>query len=59
MVTSEKALKKTGVEACIEIVDAVKTLTGVAGIHVMTYNWEASVSEIVEATGLSKPERDN
>ena len=50
--------QKAGVEACIEIVDAVKTLTGVAGIHVMAYNWEASVSEIVEATGLSKPERD-
>ena len=46
-------------EACIEIVDAVKTLTGVAGIHVMAYNWEASVSEIVEATGLSKSERND
>ncbi len=50
--------QKAGVETCIKLVETVKTLTGVAGIHVMAYNWESSVSEIIEATGLSKTARN-
>ena len=53
-----KEQQKAGVETCIKIVETVKTLTGVAGIHVMAYNWESSVSEIIEATGLSKTARN-
>ena len=53
-----KEQQKAGVETCIEIVETVKTLTGVVGIHVMAYNWESSVSEIIEATGLSKTVRN-
>ena len=55
----EKEQQKAGIEACVKIVEGVKNLTGVAGIHIMAHDWESSVSEIVEATGLTKTGRNN
>ena len=42
----------------MKIVEGVKNLTGVAGFHIMAYDWESSVSEIVKATGLTKTGRN-
>ncbi len=49
--------QKAGMEICVKIVAAVKNLTGVAGIHIMAYDWESSVSEIVGSPGLTKQDR--
>ncbi len=42
----------------MKIVEGVKNLTGVAGFHIMAYDWESSVSKIVKATGLTKTGRN-
>ena len=52
-----KEQSKAGLEITYELVDAIKSLKGVAGIHIMAYKWESAVAEIVKNSGLSKSER--
>ncbi|MBM7855631.1 methylenetetrahydrofolate reductase (NADPH) [Desulfohalotomaculum tongense] len=44
--------KAEGIKICIEQVQHLKTIEGVAGIHIMAINWEDVVPEIVEKAGL-------
>lgn len=44
--------KQMGVELCVEIVQQVLEIEGVRGIHIMAYNQEETVPEIVERAGL-------
>jgi len=41
-----------GIKICIEIIERVKAIKGVAGVHIMAIEWEQKVPEIVEAAGL-------
>ena len=41
-----------GVNICIEIIERLKKIEGVAGIHIMAIDWEEKVKEIVERAGL-------
>ncbi len=41
-----------GVKLCIDIINQVREIEGVAGIHIMAIEWEEVVTEIVEAAGL-------
>jgi methylenetetrahydrofolate reductase (NADPH) len=41
-----------GIRICIEIIQEVRTIEGVHGIHIMAYNMEQSIEEIVERAGL-------
>ncbi len=41
-----------GIRICIETIERVKTIEGVAGVHLMPLEWEQRVPEIVEACGL-------
>jgi methylenetetrahydrofolate reductase (NADPH) len=41
-----------GVKLCVDIINQVHEIEGVAGIHVMAIEWEEIVPEIVEAAGL-------
>jgi methylenetetrahydrofolate reductase (NADH) len=50
--TPKKQQKGEGLQICIEIVEQVKSIEGVSGIHVMAYKQEELVSEIVERSGL-------
>jgi methylenetetrahydrofolate reductase (NADPH) len=43
-----------GLKLCSEIVAEVKTIPGVAGVHVMAFNWEDAIPEILERAGLSR-----
>ena len=52
-----KEQSKVGLEICYEIVDEIKGLAGIAGIHIMAYRWEAAVAEIVQHCGLTKTAR--
>lgn len=41
-----------GIKICIESIQRLKEVKGVAGFHVMAIEWEEKVPEIVEAAGL-------
>ena len=40
------------IKICIEAMQRLKEVEGVAGFHVMAIEWEEKVPEIVEAAGL-------
>jgi len=41
-----------GIDICIESIERLKSVEGVAGFHVMAIEWEEKVPEIVERAGL-------
>jgi len=43
---------ETGMEICVEVIQALREIPGVAGIHVMAVAWESSVPEILARAGL-------
>jgi methylenetetrahydrofolate reductase (NADPH) len=45
-------VSKEGIKLCIDIINQVREIEGVAGIHLMAIEWEETVPEIVEAAGL-------
>ena len=47
-----EAWRKRGIELCVEQIRQLRQIKGVAGIHVMGVEWEASVRPIVEGAGL-------
>jgi len=42
----------TGMDICVEVIQALQEIPGVAGIHVMAIAWEESVPEILSRAGL-------
>jgi 5,10-methylenetetrahydrofolate reductase len=50
-VTKEQ-VPKEGIRLCVDIINQVREIEGVAGIHLMAIEWEEAVPEIVEAAGL-------
>ena len=49
--------KKEGKRLCIDIINEVKEIDGVSGIHVMAYRQEEFVAEIVDESGVLKGRR--
>ena len=49
--------KAEGKRLCIDIIDEVKEIEGVAGVHVMAYRQEEYVAEIVHESGILKSRR--
>ncbi len=48
-----------GIKICVESIQRLKEVDGVAGFHIMAIEWEEKVPEIVEAAGLyPRPEVD-
>jgi 5,10-methylenetetrahydrofolate reductase len=45
-------VSKEGIKLCIDIINQVREIAGVAGIHLMAIEWEETVPAIVEAAGL-------
>lgn len=43
-----------GARLCSEIIAEVKAMPGVAGVHVMAFNWEDAIPEILESAGLAR-----
>ena len=41
-----------GIAICIETIERLKKVEGVAGFHIMAIDWEEKVGEIVERAGL-------
>jgi methylenetetrahydrofolate reductase (NADPH) len=50
--TPKAAQPAEGIEICIEILEQVRQIEGVAGVHVMAIQWPEAVPEIVERSGL-------
>jgi 5,10-methylenetetrahydrofolate reductase len=46
------AWKETGIQICIELIQELQEIEGVAGVHIMAIEWEAAVKPIVEGAGL-------
>jgi methylenetetrahydrofolate reductase (NADPH) len=47
-----EAWRKRGIELCIEQIQQLREIEGVAGIHIMAIEWEEAVKPIVEGAGL-------
>lgn len=43
-----------GIQIAVETIERLKSVTGVAGFHIMAIEWEQKVPEIVERAGLRK-----
>jgi methylenetetrahydrofolate reductase (NADPH) len=41
-----------GIEMCIEQIQELKELEGIAGVHVMAIEWEEKLEEIIGGAGL-------
>ncbi len=50
--TPKEKQAEEGVKICIEQIQRLKEVKGVAGFHIMAIEWEEKVPEIVEAAGL-------
>ena len=48
----KEAVSKEGIKVCVDIINQVREIKGVAGIHLMAIEWEEAVHEIVEQAGL-------
>jgi 5,10-methylenetetrahydrofolate reductase len=44
--------RKEGIQICVDIIQQVRQLPGVVGIHIMSIEWEEAVPEIVKMAGL-------
>ncbi|MDP6785973.1 MAG: methylenetetrahydrofolate reductase [Rhodospirillales bacterium] len=49
--------KREGRDICIEIIQRVREIPGIAGVHVMAYRQEELVSDIITASGVLKGRR--
>jgi len=46
--------KAEGINICVEQIQQLRKIDGVAGVHIMAIQWEEKVPEIVEKAGLKK-----
>jgi len=46
--------KKEGIDICVELIQKLREIEGVAGVHIMAIEWEQKVAEIVERAGLKR-----
>ncbi len=46
------AWRGEGIRICIELIEQVREIDGVAGVHIMAIEWEEAVRPIVEGAGL-------
>jgi 5,10-methylenetetrahydrofolate reductase len=47
-----QAWREEGIKICIELVQELQKIEGVAGVHIMAIEWEEAVKPIVEGAGL-------
>ncbi len=47
-----EAWRREGIQITIELIEQLRQIEGVAGVHIMAIEWEAAVRPIVEGAGL-------
>lgn len=57
--TPKKRKREEGIQICVEMIQEVRKIEGVRGVHIMAYRQEESVPEIVERAGLLHIDRDS
>jgi methylenetetrahydrofolate reductase (NADPH) len=50
--TPSNQKREEGKRVCVEIIQQVREIEGVAGVHVMAYRQEELVAELIEEAGL-------
>lgn len=55
--TERARSEEEGLRICGEIIDQVRGIPGVAGIHLMPIHWEEAVAELVSRSGLTPASR--
>ncbi len=50
-----KKPRSEGIRICLEIIEQIREIEGVHGVHVMAIDWEKAVPRIVEGAGLELP----
>jgi methylenetetrahydrofolate reductase (NADPH) len=50
--TPKEKQAEEGIKICIEAIERLKQVKGVAGFHIMAIEWEEKVPQIVESAGL-------
>jgi methylenetetrahydrofolate reductase (NADPH) len=50
--TPKEKQAQEGINICVETIQRLLTIEGVAGIHIMAIEWESAVEEIVKRSGL-------
>ncbi|MGC8778630.1 MAG: methylenetetrahydrofolate reductase, partial [Candidatus Caldatribacteriaceae bacterium] len=51
--------KEEGVKICVEIIEELKKIEGVRGVHIMAIAWESIVPEVVQRSNLyPRPQRE-
>jgi methylenetetrahydrofolate reductase (NADPH) len=45
--------KAEGVEVCVEMIQQLREIPGIHGVHIMAVEWEEIVPDIVKKAGLS------
>ncbi len=48
----KEAVRAEGIGITLEIINHVKKIRGINGIHIMAIGWEESIPELVKASGL-------
>jgi methylenetetrahydrofolate reductase (NADPH) len=46
------AWRSEGIQVCIDLIQQLREIEGVAGVHIMAIEWESAVKPIVEGAGL-------
>ncbi len=55
--SSAENAQEEGIQICVDIINQVKEIEGVAGVHIMAIEWESAIPKIVEkAELLPRPE---
>ena len=49
--------REEGKRVCIELIEQIREIEGVAGIHLMAYRQEESVAEIIERSAVLRGRR--
>ena len=47
-----EAQREEGIKICVELIQQMREILGVAGVHIMAIEWEEAVAKITEQAGL-------
>jgi methylenetetrahydrofolate reductase (NADPH) len=47
-----EATREEGIKICVELIQQMREIPGVAGVHIMAIEWEEAVAQITEKAGL-------
>ncbi len=48
----KESAKEVGINICLDIIEKLRKIEGVSGIHIMAIEWEEAIPEIVKRAGL-------